>query len=137
MVDYDSSAKSYLAQNLNVIMSVWKMSQQDFAALIELNYPTFNNYIKGTAFPRVPTLLVISDVTGVPLDLFLRQLIPIHLIPERPIMGKAYVATVQGEGPVYRAQKPPLLDYSQLEKRLEALEVQLKTVLSRTKIADD
>lgn len=60
MIDYDSSAKSYLSQNLTIIMSIWKMDQYQFSALIGLNYPTFNNYMSQKSFPRIPTLLMIN-----------------------------------------------------------------------------
>lgn len=66
MQDYDSSAKSYLAQNLNVIMSIWKLNQHEFAALIGTKYPAFNNYMNLRSFPQVPTLMTITDVTNVP-----------------------------------------------------------------------
>lgn len=132
MQDYDSSAKSYLAQNLSIIMSIWKMSQHEFSALIELNYPTFNNYMKGQSFPRVPTLMVISDVTGIPIDLFLRQIIPIHLIPEKPLnRSENGVGMVREEMPLYKSLSPPLLDYSVLQKRLEHLEHEMREVVSR------
>lgn len=61
MQEYENSAKSYLAQNLNVIMSIWKMNQHEFAALIGSKYPAFNNYMNLRSFPQVPTLMTISD----------------------------------------------------------------------------
>lgn len=128
MQDYDSSAKSYLQQNLGIIMSLWKMDQHTFAHLIGLNYPTFNNYMQLKTFPRIPTLMVISDVTGIPMDLFLRQLIPIHLIPEKPISNNG-LSMVREDGPIYKTAKPPLLDYSELERRIEYLENELRKVL--------
>lgn len=132
MQDYDSSAKSYLSQNLNVIMSVWKMDQQAFAEVIGLNYPTFNNYMAEKSFPRVPTLLVISDVTGIPIDIYLRQLIPIHLIPERPLKpGEENTNMVKEHEAIYRAVKPPLLDYSVLESRIERIEQQIGHILDK------
>lgn len=132
MADYDNSAKSYLAQNLNVIMSVWKIDQQEFSELIGLNYPTFNNYMALKTFPRVPTLLVISDVTGISIDLLLRQIIPIHLIPEKPInRSENDVSMVREEMPLYKSLSPPLLDYSVLQKRLEHLEYEIREVVSR------
>ena len=113
MQDYDVSAKSYLAQNLNVIMSVWKMDQHDFAALIGLNYPTFNNYMNQKSFPRIPTLLVISDVTGIPMDIYLRRIIPMHLIPLAPVKDSRSVVS------------EPEIAYgfkSEMERRLDIIE---------------
>lgn len=129
MIDYDSSAKSYLSQNLTIIMSIWKMDQYRFSELIGLNYPTFNNYMSQKSFPRIPTLLVISDVTGIPIDLFLRQTIPIHLIPEFPIQGEKLDMVKESET-IYRTNNPPLIDFSTLQRRLEAVEDKLAALLA-------
>lgn len=138
MTDYDSSAKSYLSQNLNVIMSIWKMDQHTFAGLIGLTYPTFNNYMNLKSFPRIPTLLNISDVTGIPMDLYLRKIIPIDLIPERPLTDVEPNFNMVREGdPIYRTIKPPLLDYSVLERRIEGIEVQIRLLLDKLSIASD
>lgn len=132
MQDYDRSAKSYLAKNLDVIMSVWKMNQHEFAETIGLRYPAFNNYMNLRSFPQVPTLLTISDVTGIPMDLYLRQLIPIHLIPERPLKpGEENTNMVKEHEAIYRAVKPPLLDYSVLESRIERIEQQIGHILDK------
>ncbi len=136
MIDYDSSAKSYLSQNLTIIMSIWKMDQYQFSALIGLNYPTFNNYMSQKSFPRIPTLLLISDVTGIPLDLFLRQTIPIHLIPEFPIQGEKLDMVRESE-PIYRANNPPLIDFSTLQRRLEAVEDKLALLLANCQSLPD
>ena len=137
MQDYDSSAKSYLAKNLDVIMSVWKMNQHEFAETIGLRYPAFNNYMNLRSFPQVPTLLTISDVTGIPIDLYLRQLIPIHLIPEQPLKaGEENLNMVKDNEAIYRAVKPPLLDYSVLERRLELLEMQIMAILEKIELPE-
>lgn len=136
MIDYDSSAKSYLSQNLTIIMSIWKMDQYQFSALIGLNYPTFNNYMSQKSFPRIPTLLLISDVTGIPLDLFLRQTIPIHLIPEFPIQGEKLDMVKESE-PIYRANHAPLIDFSTLQRRLEAVEEKLAVLLENCQALPD
>lgn len=136
MIDYDSSAKSYLSQNLTIIMSIWKMDQYQFSALIGLNYPTFNNYMSQKSFPRIPTLLLISDVTGIPLDLFLRQTIPIHLIPEFPLQGEKLDMVKESE-PIYRANNPPLIDFSTLQRRLEAVEEKLAVLLENCQALPD
>lgn len=138
MQEYENSAKSYLAQNLNVIMSIWKMNQHEFAALIGSKYPAFNNYMNLRSFPQVPTLMTISDVTGIPIDYFLRQLIPIHLIPESPLSeGDINTSLVKESDAVYRAIKPPLLDYSVLERRIEGIEAQIRLLLDKLSIASD
>lgn len=138
MPDYDNSAKSYLAQNLNIIMSVWKMDQHEFAKLIDLNYPTFNNYMNLKTFPRVPTLLVIADVTGIAMDIYLRQMVPIHLIPERPLTSGSKVSDmVKDRELLYRPEKSNLIDYSTLERRLEGIEQQVRQILERLDIAKD
>lgn len=130
MQDYDQSAKSYLAQNLNVIMSVWKMDQMGFAQLIGLNYPTFNNYFSLKTFPKIPTLLIISDVTGIPIDLLLRGLVPINLIPSGPLgSGEVNTSMVNERQAVYRTDRHPLIDYSELDRRLDFLEQQMKILI--------
>lgn len=113
------------------------MDQHTFAHLIGLNYPTFNNYMQLKTFPRIPTLMVISDVTGIPMDIYLRQLIPIHLIPEKPLRpGEENAHMVKEHEAIYRAVKPPLLDYSVLERRLELLEMQIMAILERIELPE-
>lgn len=136
MIDYDNSAKSYLSQNLTIIMSIWKMDQYQFSALIGLNYPTFNNYMSKKAFPRIPTLLLISDVTGIPIDLFLRQTIPIHLIPEFPLQSEK-IDMVKENEPIYRTNTPPLIDFSTLQRRLEAVEDKLAALMANCQALPD
>lgn len=114
------------------------MDQHTFAGLIGLTYPTFNNYMNLKSFPRIPTLLNISDVTGIPMDLYLRKIIPIDLIPERPLTDVEPNFNMVREGdPIYRTIKPPLLDYSVLERRIEGIEVQIRLLLDKLSIASD
>lgn len=132
MQEYDVSAKSYLSENLKVIISIWKMDQHDFSTLIGLNYPTFNSHMSKGTFPRVPTLLVISDVTGIPIDLFLRGPIPVYLIPDKPLMaGEKNPNMVKENGAAYRSIQAPLIDYSTLERRITNMENEINALRNR------
>lgn len=137
MQKYDVSAKSYLSENLHVIISMWKMDQHQFAALIGLKYATFNSYMNEGTFPRVPTLLVISDVTGIPVDMFLRGQIPIHMIPPQPLREgerNAAVSVVSEPDVMYQPNIGALIDYSALERRIKTIEAELNTL--KTKIGN-
>lgn len=125
MQQYDQSAKVYLAENLKIIISIWKIDQSQFADLIGLNYATVNNYFNRGAFPRIPTLLVISDITGIPIDFFLRGNIPVGMIPDKPILQ-----------PSDEIHEPaaPYGPHHGILKRLERLESQVEQILKERPI---
>lgn len=64
MVDYEQNAKTYLSENLRIISAVWKIDQLEFSELLGLQKATFNNYVNRVSFPKVPTLMLMADITG-------------------------------------------------------------------------
>lgn len=118
--------KTYIADNLKVILDYWNINQDDLGERLGLKRGAIYSYKISQAKPSVEIMLELSKMTKMTIqDLWLTPINRIDL-PERPY---GEISRVEEPRPVYaRMQKTakPLFDASELEQRLFLIEAEIE-----------
>lgn len=73
-----------LGPNLAAIRRKWKIKQSDVAELLEVKPTQLSTYETGVAEPKIPVLIRLEEITGIPIyDLYTRLLDDTE-IPDHP-----------------------------------------------------
>lgn len=66
-------SKELFAKNLKHVLVKKKLRQEDLAVKINHSRAAVGPWVKGTSFPKIDTLVLISDALNVPIDKLVRR----------------------------------------------------------------
>jgi len=118
-----------LGNNIKNIRKRWGMDQVEFAEFMDLTKGMISQYERGNNDPRIPFLLRLSDLTGIPSKRLYEEEILLSEIPPEPIKGERL--PVVSESPVRYKSSQASADPQKMMELLEDILRRLAALESR------